>query len=75
MSRNTDKPSGFRSPLGAYAPQMREADPTLGRQACKEVWHAHALAVFNPKHLTPIEEIRVRQLADEIYGKRREDAR
>lgn len=73
MSRN-DRPSGFQSPLAKYAPQMREADPTLGRQACREVWHAHELAVFNPKHLTPIEEIRVKQLANEIYGKRREES-
>ena len=73
MSRNHERPAGISSQLAKYAPQMREADPTLGRQACKEVWHAHELAVFNPKHLSPIEEIRVRQLADEIYGKRRED--
>lgn len=72
MSRNNDRPAGIQSQLGKYAPQMREADPSIGRQACREVWHAHALAVFNPKHLSPIEEIRVRQLADEIYGKRKE---
>lgn len=49
MSRH-DRPSGIQSQLGKYAPQMREADPTLGRAAWREVWLNHGLIVFNPAH-------------------------
>lgn len=74
MSRNIDKPSGYRSPLATYAPAMREADPTLGREACKQVWHAHGLIVFNPAHFGWASAARMKQLAEEHYGKRREEA-
>lgn len=74
MSRNNDRPAGFRSSLGAHAPAMREADPTLGREACKQVWQAHGLIVFNPAHFGWASAARMKQLAEEHYGKRREDA-
>lgn len=72
MSR--DKPQGFRSPLATYAPAMREADPTLGRAACREVWQAHGLIVFNPAHFGWASAARMKQLAEEHYGKRREES-
>lgn len=71
MSR--DKPSGFRSPLATYAPAMREADPSLGREACRQVWLAHGLIVFNPAHFGWASAERMKQLAEEHYGKRRGD--
>lgn len=70
MTRNTDQPQGFRSSLGAHAPAMREADPTLGREACRQAWLNHGLAVFNPKHFGWLTESRITQLANELYGKR-----
>lgn len=74
MSRNNERPSGFRSPLATYAPAMREADPTLGREACRQVWQAHGLIVFNPAHFGWASAERMKQLAEELYGKRREEA-
>lgn len=74
MSRNNERPSGFRSPLATYAPAMREADPTLGREACRQVWQAHGLIVFNPAHFGWASAERMKQLAEEHYGKRREEA-
>lgn len=73
MSRN-DRPSGFRSPLAAYAPQMRESDPSLGREACRRAWQDLGLIVFNPDHFGWASAARMKQLAEEHYGKRREDA-
>lgn len=72
MSRN-DRPSGYRSPLAAYAPQMRESDPTLGRAACRDAWLNHGLIVFNPAHFGWASAARMKQLAEEHYGKRRND--
>lgn len=73
MSRNTERPAGIQSQLGKYAPQMREADPALGREACRAVWQAHGLIVFNPAHFGWASAARMKQLAEEHYGKRRED--
>lgn len=73
MNRKPEEGQGFRSPLGAYAPQMRESDPSQGREACRLAWQNHGLAVFNPKHFGWLTESRITQLANELYGKRRED--
>lgn len=73
MSRNAERPSGLRSTLGSYAPQMREADPALGREACRQAWLNHGLIVFNPAHFGWASAVRMKQMAEEHYGKRREE--
>lgn len=76
MSRNIDRPSGFRSPLGTYAPQMREADPALGRAAGAKAWHELGLLVVNPDHVRDLgTALRVQAFAEELYGKRNEGAK
>lgn len=68
---------GFRSSLGRFADQMRDPDPANGRAACREIRERSngELVVFNTKTLPWPQAMRVNQLADEIYGKRRENAR
>lgn len=73
MNRKAEEGQGFRSPLGAYAPQMREADPSQGREACRLAWQNHGLIVFNPAHFGWASAARMKQMAEEHYGKRRED--
>lgn len=73
MSRNSERPSGFRSPLAPYAAAMREADPANGRSAGARAWHELGLLVANPDHFGWSGATRIKQLAEELYGKRRED--
>jgi hypothetical protein len=72
MSRS-DRPSGFeRTSLTAYAPQLREADPALGRAAGARAWHELELLVVNPAHVRDLgTALRVQKLAEELYGKRK----
>lgn len=74
MSR--DKPSGFeRTSLTSWAPNFREADPSLGRAAGAKAWHEMRLLVVNPDHVRDLgTALRVERLAEELYGKRREEA-
>lgn len=73
MSRNMDRPSGFRSPLGAYASGMREADPANGRSAGAKAWHELGLLIANPAHFSWSGATQIKQLAEELYGKRKKD--
>ncbi len=59
-----------RSTLAHFAPLCREADPALGRAACKQVWHETGLIVINPAHLGWAQATRACQMATELYGKR-----
>lgn len=70
MTRHTDG-SGFRSSLGTYAPAFREADPANGRSAGAFAWHEMGLLVAKPEHFGWVEEARIKQLAEELYGKRK----
>ncbi len=60
-----------RSSLTSFAPLCREADPALGRSACAKVWHETGLFVANPAHFNFVGETQVRQLAEQLYGKRK----
>lgn len=70
MTRDT--PPGFRSSLGAYAPNFREADPANGRSAGAKAWHELGLLVANPDHFSWSGATQIKQLAEELYGKRKE---
>jgi hypothetical protein len=64
---------GFRSSLGRFADQMRDPLPENGRAAARELWERSEgkLAFFNTDHLSWPEATRVKQLVEEIYGKRK----
>lgn len=74
MSRNNERPSGFRSPLAPYAAGMRESDPANGRSAGARAWHELGLLIANPAHFSWSGATQIKQLAEELYGKRREEA-
>jgi len=73
MSRH--RPSGFRSSLGSYADQMREPDPSNGRNASREMWwrSGKKIAVFNMDHLTWPEQTQVKMLFEQIFGETKGD--
>lgn len=73
MSRNAERPSGLQSSLGAYAPSFREADPANGRSAGAFAWREMGLLVAKPEHFGWVEETQIKQLAEQLYGKRREE--
>lgn len=73
MSRNNERPSGFRSPLAQYAAGMREADPANGRSAGARAWHELGILLANPAHFSWSGETQIKQLAEELYGKRKGD--
>lgn len=63
--------TAVRSSLGRLAPLCRESDPSLGRDACRGVWHNTGLIVINPAHLGWVDQTAAVQLAERLYGKRR----
>lgn len=72
MTRARNDGSGFRSSLAAYAPMMREADPSNGRSAAAKIWHETGLAVFNPEHMSSWSDRKlVENMAEQMYGKRK----
>lgn len=68
------RPTGYRSPLAPYAASMRDPDPAKGREAAVEIWERSngEIAVFSLKGLSWPMATRVKQLFEEIYGKRKE---
>ncbi len=67
--------SVFRSSLGSLAPMLREPDPNNGREAGKRLWREMGLLVANPAHFGWANEARIKQLAEELYGERKDDNR
>lgn len=66
------RPTGYRSSLAPYAANFREADPSLGRSAGAKAWHELGLLVANPDHFSWSGATQIKQLAEELYGKRKE---
>lgn len=66
------RPSGYRSTLTPYAANFREADPANGRSAGAKAWHELGLLVANPDHFSWSGATQIKQLAEELYGKRKE---
>jgi hypothetical protein len=75
VSRNSERPAGLeRTSLTTYAPSFREADPANGRSAGARAWHELGLLIANPAHFSWSGATQIKQLAEELYGKRREEA-
>ncbi len=73
MSRHREDGSGFRSPLAAFASSHHEKHPGHGREAARKIWLETGLLVANPEHYGWATAARIKQLAEEIHGKRRDD--
>lgn len=68
-------PSGFKSPLGKFADQMRDPDPANGRNASRELWwrSGKKIAMFNLDHLTWPQRTQVKMLFEQIFGESKGD--
>lgn len=69
------RPTGYRSPLAPYAANFREADPANDRSAGAKAWHELGMLVANPDHFSWSGATQIKQLAEELYGKRKDGDR
>lgn len=62
----------MRSPLAKFTHLMQDPNPDGAREFCRKLWLDHGILVVMPAKVGWVEAVRAKQMAEELYGKRRE---